>query len=57
MVDPAVTFLQIVFGLLVFALVGIVWITVYQLTKPSLKKFNKGVLHKKKKKKTGVKTF
>jgi len=54
MAEPMVVFLQIVFGLLVFALVGIVWFTIYQFTKPSLQKFNKGWLHKKK---TGAKTL
>lgn len=46
MAEPIVLFLQIVFGLLVFTLAGIVFLTIYQFTNPSMKKFNKGWLHK-----------
>ena len=43
--EGLVLFLQIVFGLLVFILAGLVFLTIYQLTNPHLKQFNKGWLH------------
>ena len=43
--EPIVIFLQIVFGLLVFVLAGIVFLTIYQVTNPKLKKYNKGWMH------------
>lgn len=54
MAEAIVVFLQIVFGLLVIALVGLVWFTIYQVTNPRMKKFNKGWLHKRQKKKDKV---
>ena len=46
--DGLVLFLQIVFGLLVFILAGLVFFTIYQITNPKFKQFNKGWLHDKK---------
>jgi len=45
-----VIFLQIVFGLLVLTLAGIVFITIYQVTNPNMKKHNRGWLHNRRKK-------
>ena len=51
--EPIVIFLQIVFGLLVFVLAGIVFLTIYQVTNPKLKKYNKGWLHERSKRNDG----
>ena len=48
--EPIVLFLQIVFGLLVFTLAGMVFFTIYQVTNPKMKKYNKGWLHERGKK-------
>ena len=45
MAEPIVIFLQIIFGLLVLTLAGIVFITIYQITNPNMKKHNRGLLH------------
>lgn len=50
MAEPIVLFLQIVFGLLVFGLVGLVYFTIYQVTNQNMKKHNKGWLHNRGKK-------
>ena len=50
MAEAIVIFLQIVFGLLVFVLAGIVFIIIYQITNPGMKKHNKGWLHNRGKK-------
>jgi len=46
-----VIFLQIIFGLLVLTLAGIVFITIYQITNPNMKKHNRGLLHNRGKRK------
>ena len=43
--EALVLFLQIVFGLLVFILAGLVFFTIYQVTNPHFKQYNKGWLH------------
>jgi len=48
--DPIVIFLQVIFGLLVLTLAGIVFITIYQITNPNMKKHNRGWLHERRKK-------
>ena len=50
MAEAIVIFLQIVFGILVLTLAGMVFITIYQFTNPGMKKHNKGWLHERKKK-------
>jgi len=48
--EAIVIFLQIVFGILVLTLAGIVFLTIYQVTNPRMKKYNKGWLHDRRKK-------
>lgn len=50
MAEAIVIFLQIVFGILVLTLAGIVFLTIYQVTNPGMKKYNKGWLHNRGKK-------
>jgi len=49
--EPIVIFLQIVFGILVLTLAGLVFLTIYQVINPRMKKYNKGWLHDRSKKK------